>query len=398
MKHWIDRFILTLFVAVLLYPAMAQRVIDQTEAVELALKNSGEFQSADLQIKQNRYLQKTGLNLPNPEVIAESPTGEFYAVGILQSLDFPSVYVKQRQLRKQFTKLSERQKEITKQDIASLVRSLYLNVQLAEALYKQLRVQDTLYDQISKSAERQFAAGTIDYLAKTFAQTQAGEIHNQLIQTREEYLSVVSQLSVYLGLSDSFKTAPIQRLPYEEFPTRFDSTMILSNPSIQYYQQLQSVNRTTLAVERQKALPGLVFGYLNQGAKTTDTYYRFRVGFTVPLWFWQYSGNIKAAKTGVQIAEQDSKAQRQTLTSDMVQALGDLRKYRQSLDYYESKGLKQTDDIINTARRFFESGQDDYIGYLRNINEAYLIKARYLETLRNYNQSVITINYLTGKL
>jgi hypothetical protein len=82
----------------------------------------------------------------------------------------------------------------------------------------------------------------------------------------------------------------------------------------------------------------------------------------------------------------------------MHQALGYLRKFDLSLNYYESKGLRHADDIINTSRRFFESGQTDYIEHLRNINEAFLIKARYLETLRNYNQSVITIDYLTGKL
>lgn len=377
---------------------MGQRVIQESEAVDLALKNSAAFRASELQVEQNQHLQKTGFSIPNPEVIAESPTGEFYAVGVLQSLEFPSVYFKQRQLRKQMTRLSEKQKEITRQDVIKLVRSLYLNVQLAEALYNQLLFQDSLYSQISKSADRQFEAGTIDYLARTFAQTQAGEIHNQLIQTREEHNAVVSQLRLYTGLSDSIKTVPLQRLIFEDVNSNFDSSMVLSNLSVQYYQQTKSVNKKSLEVERNKALPGLVFGYLNQGAKTSDTYYRFRVGFTVPLWFWQYSGNIKAAKTGVQIAEQDSKAQQLNVSSEIVQASADMRKFSQSLEYYETKGLKQTDDIVKTARRFFESGQLDYIGYLRNINEAYLIKARYLEALRNYNQSVITINYLTGKL
>ena len=82
----------------------------------------------------------------------------------------------------------------------------------------------------------------------------------------------------------------------------------------------------------------------------------------------------------------------------MQLAIGNIQKYNESLRYYETTGLKQADDIINTGRRFFESGQTDYINYLRNTNEAYLIKARYLETLRSYNQSIITINYLTGKL
>jgi outer membrane protein TolC len=395
-QYWINRLVLTTIISTTFFYAIAQRVVAEQEVVELAMKNSATFQSSVLQVQQNRYLQKTGLALPNPEVIAESPTGEFYAVGILQSLEFPSVYFKQNQLRKQVTQLSEKQKEVTRQDISFRIRSLYLDLQLAEALLNQLEIQDSLYNQIAKSAQRQFDAGTIDYLAKTFAETQSGEIHNQLIQVREDHDILLNQLKTYTGIADSFKPTPMLRAVYDN--VIFDSALVLSNPSTRYYSQLINVNKKTLSVERNKALPGLVFGYLNQGAKETETYYRFRVGFTVPLWFWQYSGNIKAAKVGVQLATQESKAQRQNLTADMHAALGNIRKFSQALNYYETRGLEQTDDIINTARRFFESGKDDYIGYLRNTNEAYVIKARYLETLRNYNRSVITINYLTGKL
>lgn len=390
--------IATVGLVMLLTDGIAQRFLSESEVIAMALKNSAAFQRADLQVKQNQYLQRTGFNLPNPEVIAESPTGEFYAVGVLQSLEFPSVYIKQRQLNKQVTRLSEMQKEISRQDVVRLVRSLYLDVQFGEALYKHLQRQDSLYDAIASSADRQFEAGTIDFLAKTFAHTQAGEINNQLAQTREEYGAVMRQLNLYTGFRDSIKTAPLARITDDSIEPDFDSSIVRTNPSIQYFEQMKNVNAKTLEVERNKALPGLVFGYLNQGSKSTDTYYRFRVGFTVPLWFWQYSGNIKAARTGVEIAAQESKAQQMSLSADMVQVYADLRKFGQSLEYYERRGLKQTDDIVSSARRFFESGQLDYVSYLRNINEAYLIKARYLETLRNYNQAVITLNYLTGKL
>ena len=145
-------------------------------------------------------------------------------------------------------------------------------------------------------------------------------------------------------------------------------------------------------------MPGLVLGYLNQGPKETEAYYRFRVGFTVPLWFWQYSGNIKAAKTGLQIAEQQTQAQQQQLTADLQIAVSAYTSAQQALTYYETNGLRQADDIINAAKRFFENGQTDNIAYIRNINDAYAIKRTYIETLRTYNQSIININYITGDL
>ncbi|MFZ6010561.1 MAG: TolC family protein [Bacteroidota bacterium] len=377
----------------------AQQVISEAEVLSLALKNSALMQVSDLEIQQNKYLQKTSFNLSNPDVIAESPTGEFYAVGILQSVEFPSVYVKQHQLRRQATALSEKGKEVARQDVYRVIRTLYLNLQFMESLHAQLKLQDSLYYQMSINAARQFSAGQIDYLVKTTAESQYGEVHNKFIETQADYETLRNQIKVYAGIAGDFKATPLSRLRDEGIQNLVnDSSLLAENPSLEYAQQLRKVNAKTLSLERNKTLPGLVFGYLNQGPKNTPTYYRFRVGFTVPLWFWQYAGNIKAAKTAVQIAEQNVKAQQQTLTAEMYQALGDLKKFDLALQYYETKGLQYTDDIINASQRFFESGHTDYTNYLRNIDEAYTIKTRYLETLRNYNQSVITINYLTGKL
>jgi outer membrane protein, heavy metal efflux system len=375
----------------------AQKLISEQEAVDLALKNSGAFGAADLQIQQNKFQQRSALNLPNPELIAESPSGEFYAVGILQSLEFPTVYSQQTKLRKQMTRLSEKQKEVTRQDIARLIRTLYLNAQFSQTLAAQLAVQDTLYSNIAKSAKRQFDAGTIDYLAKTFAESQAGEIHNQRMAVESDYRSFIQQLMMYTRQAQEITTAKLTRFRTEE-TLAFDTTNLLSSPRSQYYQQLLSVNQRSLSLERNRALPGLVVGYLNQGSRETETFYRFRVGVTLPIWFWQYSGNIKAAKTGVSIAEQELKSQQQMLSSEMIEVTNNVQKFSNTLNYYEQTGIMQAEDVIKTARRFFESGQSDYIQFLRNVNEAYLIKTRYLEALRNYNEAQLTLDYLNGKL
>jgi outer membrane protein, heavy metal efflux system len=390
------RFIIVIAVTASWLGAFAQQTMSEAEVVDRALKNSGTLQAAELKMKQSKYREKTAFNLPNPDVIAESPTGTFYAVGVLQSLEFPSVYFRQHRVNKELTELSKHDKEISRQQLISYIRSLYLNLQVTEAEYNQLRVQDSLYAKMSQSADRQFEAGTIDYLAKKFTETQAAEIHNQLIEKQGDYETLLNQLKTFTGFNGPIKPAALTVL--ETHVGVFDSAMIESNPSIKYYEQLQQVNKQSLSLERNKALPGIVVGYLNQGERNTETNYRFRVGVTVPLWFWQYSGNIKSAKTAVAVAASEAKAQEQALTADLHQAIGNVKKFRQSLEYYQLQGIDQADEIIDTARRLFESGQTDYIAFLRNVNDAYAIKTRYLETLKNYNQSVITLNYLTGKL
>ena len=376
--------------------SMAQQMLTEQAALDSAMKHSPLLKSAELQVKKSNYLRKTAFNLPNPDLIAESPTGDFYAVGILQSIEFPTVYLKQGQLLRQQSLLSEKGKALTVNEIKRLIRSVYLNAQFSQQLYEQLKYQDSLYNQIQVSARRQFEAGVIDYLAKTFAESQYGEIHNQLVRAENAYKAAMQQLRLYAGISLESNVSTL--IKFSSLTVQADTSSVTQNPLVQYARQNQLVNQKQLSVERNRALPGLVFGYLNQGPKETETYYRFRVGFTVPLWFWQYSGNIKSAKVGLQIAEQQTLAQQQQLLADLQTAVSEYTSAQQAVSYYETSGLRQANDIINAAKRFFESGQTDYIAYIRNINEAYAIKRTYLETLRNYNQSIININYITGDL
>jgi len=382
------------------WKALAQKVYSEEELTQLALQNSGLMQAADWGVKQNKALQKSAFNLPSPEVIAESPTGEFYAVGVLQSIDFPTVYVKQNQLQKQLTKLAEKQKSITEQDVKKLIKTLYLNLQYTLSSQNLLKIQDSLYQQVKQAAQRQFEAGQIDFLEKTFSEAQYGEVHNQFVQSGYDLAAIQRQLQLYTGLTTEVIPAAFTKVQMaaEVSQSYFDTTHVTLNPTYQYSQQLTQISKKSLALEKNKALPGLVFGYLNQGARETDTYYRFRVGFTVPLWFWQYSGNVKAAKYNWQATQQLQKAQQQSVSAELQQAYSDIQKFSEALTYYETSGVQQARSVITTAERFFQTGETDYINFLRNTNEAYQIQARYLETLRNYNQSIITLHYLTGQL
>ena len=159
--------------------AAAQQVLTENEAVAKALANNKNIQAASLQVKQQQQLLKSAINLPNPDFFLESPTGKFYTGSITQSFEFPTVYSNQYRLQKQQIGVAQKEKQLTEAELKYRVRILYLEVQYADSLTKQLYVQDTLYEKIKLSAIRQFNAGQIDYLQQTFAETQYGEIHNQ---------------------------------------------------------------------------------------------------------------------------------------------------------------------------------------------------------------------------
>ena len=381
------------------FPAPAQQLLTESEAVSKALSNNKNIQAASLQVKQQQQLLKSAFNLPNPEFFWESPTGNFYTGSITQSFEFPSVYTNQYRMQKQQVGVAQKEKQLTEAELKYRVKVLYLEAQFADSLSRQLYIQDTLYEKIKLSAIRQFSAGQIDYLQQIFAETQYGEIHNQYLQTVTRAKTLKAQLQWVTGVKDAIAVEPLliaAAQPQIIFTP--DSTALLSNPFIQILQQQQIVAKQNIALQKSKALPGLAFGYFNQGERDTKWNNRFRFGITIPLWFGQYKANINAAKTGQQVLQNKQEGLQQELSAQLINANSEMQTSWQSVQYYQQTGLRKAQEVITTSQRFFVSGEIDYISFMRNSNDAYSIYQKYLEAVRSYNLSVINYQYLMGAL
>lgn len=377
----------------------AQVVLTQSDAVTKALANQKNIQAASLQIKQQQQLLKSAFNLPNPEIFIESPTGKFYTPSITQSFEFPSVYSNQHRLQKQQVGIAQKEKQVTEAELKYRIKLLYLEAQYADSLVKQLYIQDTLYEKIKLSAIRQFNAGQIDYLQQIFTETQYGEVHNLYQQAVTRAKSLKAQLQWVTGIKEDVVLEPLTTAALQPaFEFTPDSTALSFNPALQLLQQQQAAAKQNITLQKSKALPGLAFGYFNQGERDTKWQNRFRVGITVPLWYSQYRGNINAAKTEQQILQNKQEGLQQELSAQLINANSEMQTNWQSVNYYQQTGLRKAQDVMTTSQRFFVSGEIDYINFMRNNNEAYSIYQKHLEAVRNYNLSVINYQYLTGTL
>lgn len=371
--------------------------IAENDLITMALKNSRNLSAFTLNIKQQKQLLGASFNLPNPEVFVESPTGNFYTGSITQSIEFPSVYNKQYQLQKQKIIFSEKEKAVRENEIKFQVKQLYLSLQYTMALQQQLYLQDTIYERISNAAARQFDAGQINYLQKLFAENSFADVHNQYLQAQLTGVNIEKQLQLISGYYNKIIADPITNTGIPNI-ANIDSTGLIITPSLALINQSVNIAQKNISLQNAKALPGLAFGYFNQGERNTPIQNRFRFGVTLPLWFNQYKSNISAAKTEYEITKQKAAGLQQQFSLQYLQAQNEQAVYLQSLQYYETRGLKKAVEIITTAKRFFENGENDYINYLRNINDAYTIQLKYLDVIKNYKQSLLSTNFIKGTL
>ncbi|MDZ4707943.1 MAG: TolC family protein [Saprospiraceae bacterium] len=393
------RNILTGFILSAAIWAIAQPVLTEAEAISKTLANNKNINAASLQVVQQQQLLKSAINLPNPEFFWESPTGNFYTGSITQSIEFPSVYTHQYRLQKGQIIIAQQEKRITEAELKYRVKVLYLEIQFTDSLVKQLYIQDTSYEKIKLAAIRQFNAGQIDYLQQTFADTQYGEIHNQYLQAITRAKSAKAQLQWHTGLKDDFIVQPITvSVSSQQSYLLAETTALISNPSLHLLQQQQLNAKQNIALQKSKALPGLAFGYFNQGEKETVWSNRFRFGISLPLWFGQYNSNINAAKTEQQVLQNKHEGLHQELSLQALTTSGEIQASWQSVQYYQQTGLPRAKEVIMTSQRLFTSGELDYISLLRNSNEAYGMYQKYLEAIRYLNLNVINYQYLMGQL
>lgn len=375
----------------------AQSLLTEEDAILAAVKNSYVLNAANLKVKSQQKLQGVAFNLANPDITIESPTAEFMTVGVMQSFEFPTVYYRQGKLLQQQTQLTKKEMELIHLEVIQNVKLAYLQAQYSMALINQLGIQDSLFNGIAKSMQRLFDAGQIDFIAKTYASTQYGDVHNKFLQAQMDANFAYFQLQLITGREDSLRVSPMQ-------PILSADQQILQNDSLsaqgsvfnQYYEQTKSISLNEWKLEKNKALPGFSFGYMNQGPKNSEIPFRLRAGINIPIWFWQYRATIKSAKLKVEYTDQQVKAQQRNLHSKMQQAKVEVMKSQQALNYYSERGLKESDDIISSTQRMLTAGVSDYVTYLRTLSEAYAIRLNSIEATKNYNQSIINLNYLIG--
>lgn len=371
-------------------PAFSQTTPEA--AVAAALQNYPSVRAASFEVQAKKHGEKAALKLPNPEINAESPTGEFYAVGVLQSFEFPTVYARQKQVARAETDLARASQRMSENDLRYLVRVLYLETQVAESQARQWGERDSLYRRIAQVAARQFVAGEIDFLQKTLAENEAGQVNLQHRAAGQQAVNFRRELAAYTGMPD---LGHLLSLSPDTLGTD-GQPLLQNNPGVAYSQQAVQVAERQVGLAKSRALPNFSLGYLNQGPGNTPLDYRFRASIGIPLWAGQYRAGANAAKAEARAAAAHAETQIQRISLEVQRTQTDIAVALANVQYQIREALPRSRALLDAALRMREAGQVDYINFLRTLDEVYEIQRNYLEQVRALNMARLRLRHLSG--
>lgn len=394
--------------------AQKAKPIDLKQAIQFALDSNLAVKSSTYNVDVQKALKGSAWDLPKTSI--EGQYGQFNSntkdnsFTISQSFAFPLVYINQHKLANANVKSSEWQLKGSQIEVATQVKQVYWHLAYLYSKQKSLMFQDSLFAGFFRAAEMRAKTGETNRLEMITARSQSLEVKNLLQQ-------VTSDLDIYLHKLKTLMNSAVEYIPADtilrrvQFEQVTDSLALSANPTIGYMQQQVNVSRMEKKVERSRALPEFSVGYFSQtiqgvqdvnGVQRSfgagDRFNGIQAGVSIPLWFVPYASKVKAARLKEKIAQTDADYYLKTVAGNYRELMGEFVKYSASIEYYEKQAAPEADMIIEQATQSYKAGAMDYLDYVQNLNRALAIKQNYLDALNSYNQTVINIEFITGKI
>jgi len=295
-------------------------------------------------------------------------------------------------------------------DIATQVKQVYWHLAYLRSKYELLLFQDSLFTGFLNAAELRANTGETNRLEMISARSQSLEVKNQVQQ-------VVADLSINYQNFQTLLNSNIPVYPADTVLKRIairpllDSIALKDNPSAGYMQQMVEISHLEKRVENSQLWPDFKIGYFSQtiqgvqdvnGIPQTfglgDRFTGFQAGIEIPLWFIPYKSKSNAAKLKQKVAQTNAEYFDKSLAGSYKELQRNFSKYSNSVDYYENQAIPEADLIIKQATLSYKAGAMDYLDYIMNLNRALSIKDNYLDALNNYNQTIVSIEFITAKI
>ncbi|NOT75215.1 MAG: CusA/CzcA family heavy metal efflux RND transporter [Cyclobacteriaceae bacterium] len=406
-----------LIAGLLLIPALSnaqQKTISREEAISIALKNNDAIKSAALEVEVQKQLKRTSTEIPKTNAMLMygqyNSNNQDNNLTITQSIPFPTLFISQAKLGEAKVQSSVYRKALSENEIVLQVKQTYLTLQFLISQQKLFLRQDSIYSDLVKITGLQFKTGEGTLLQKTSAEARYDEIQNLIRQNEADLKVYYHQLNILLNSSDNILIAEETLSPFTT-TLEDDSSQVSQNPQLAYQQSLSLIAQQEKKVEINKALPDLTIGYFNQSLigyqqftdgsnPFFDSNKRFTgitAGVSIPLWFLPHHARIKSAAIRSEAAHYQAQYFRKQLSGQWQKTIQEFYKNRNNLDYYTRSALPNAKLILRQSQLAYKTGEIGQAEYRLNLQQALGIEEGYLQSIVQYNQSIITLEFLSGR-
>lgn len=400
--------IVFLFILLLLgnnYTIFSQK-FTMDEFVRIAIENNPEIRAAKLNIEREEAIKLKSFNLPRPELFLEYEgvkgslkTFETRKIGISQEFEFPTSYF----LR---SDVQSSQVDIAKQELNKLAYNLkyeaenaYLKLLLNYRMLEIARENLKIYNDFLFVAEKKYDAGATSNLEVLGAKVSKIKFENEVKNFESEIAVTTSELRKIMGVT-YFEIEATDELKFEQRELSKDLILrsaLINNPDIKIVNLQKEKFSNKVSLSRSELLPNFSVKYYRQKIGNDGDFWGVELGFGLPLWFWwEPTGNIKEADYELNIASTQEVNVKKSVENEVNKAYEEYQNELRQGRFFHDEAIPEINEILRQAKVSYEEGAIDYVEYLQALKTAYETKTQYLNTIYNYNRSILKLESIVA--
>ncbi|MFE3867797.1 CusA/CzcA family heavy metal efflux RND transporter [Flavobacterium sp. LS2P90] len=385
--------------------ADAQEKISIEKAIETASQNNIKIKNGKLNSEYLQKMTKTGYDISNTGILGEY--GQFNSnvydikIGVSQTIKFPTVYKRQKQLLIEEAKTGEWNEALQKKELTGQVTTVFYEMIYLKEKEKLLLKSDSIYTEFLRKSTLRFDKGESNILEKATAENQSGQIKIQLLELQSDYKMTQLQFKYVLNTDKDF--IPVSDKFKMDFAENLDKNAIDNQPSIKLLDQELNSNKAQISLEKSKKLPELIGGVYWQTFKTNTAFQDGyngvygQFGVSLPLFNSNIKNRQKALEINSQIAENNLTIEKLKLQSQYQELVQEYKKHQETIAYYETQAIKNVDLVTKAANDKFINGDINYLEWVMLINQNTEIQSNYIETVRKFNETILKLGNLISK-
>ncbi len=356
------------------------------EAITTAVENNIDLQAAKLEINIAKNNIKAANRLQNPSLeafyfVGASGWSEPRQLGISQTVEVAKRHAR-KNLAKSSYKLVEKNVNYTKFDLKMDVREAYINLVATKSVLETLKQQQTLQEELLQIARQRVKAGNVPEIDVIQAEIALNQMITQVNSAAANVKSSLSDFNkiinnpqniIYDSMDNIFSEENnfdemLTPLPTKDFPqiSQIMQKALENRYDIQIAKQEVDVAEKNLTVIARQKIPDIALnsGFAYQNANHTEDG-RFNGGayigaslVNIPL-FYNYSPEIQNAALKLQQAELKYESAKNKAEKDVTSAYDKFLIAAENLNYYESKILTSSEELIEISKNAYETGKSD---------------------------------------
>ena len=376
-----------------------QKELKLNDIIDIGMGNNKEIIAWSLKVKESIALKPSAF-YPSKTMVTYgydqnniAPNGYPLKVwGIAQDINFPTLYVAEKNARSIDVSKAEAALESQKGKLIKDISIGYYELQGLQARKKLYNSVDSLYTGLLRNAESRYIKGDFSRLDLLNIQARQQQAKLNLNAVIYDIQNSLQKLKTLMNYEEDFSVPDSIELLT---PGEKD---IESYPAVQLLQLENNYAEAMLRIEKNKILPDISAHYFTgtNNYENSKSYNGFQVGLAVPLFFGDQKARIKSSRISVNIHQLLADYEITSFKNKIYAYKREELKLREGIEYYRSTGRSLYKEILHAAIKSLESGEIDIFKFTGSFENAVQIRLNYLDNVLQYNTIILEQMYLSN--